>query len=606
MAFTGQTTEEMLGSGWTKAVHPEDLPVIFPRWMKAVAVGSTYTCEARVRRYDGEWRWMSVKALPIRDERDQLVEWFGVMVDITGRRNMEEAFRETSAVLERRVAERTESLRESEERFRQFMDNSPMIAWVKDEDGRYVYQNQKHAHWAGVQTGDWIGKDDTGLWPPALAEDIRRYDQAVLSSDRPIEIIKKTSDDHGEPRYWLTRKFPFRDAKGRRYVGGTGVDITEQRKIQKDLEKMDRFKDDFLATLAHELRTPLASIYNAAYLLKNVDNNRLLDIIARQASHLMRLADDLLDRSRISRGKISLRQETVSLGVISMEGVEACRSLIDKKQHRVAVTVPDEPLYVCGDPDRLLQIVINLVNNAAKYTPPGGDIVIGVARESDMAVLRVRDNGKGIPASALKSVFDFFSQVEDKSDRGSGLGIGLSVVQKLVSLHGGGVEARSEGLGKGAEFIVSLPLAVEQPGEAAEEAPLSPAQETNAGEDAPRVLIIENDRDFAAVFSETLEALGAMTRVVGDGPSGIAILDEFGPDLIFLDIDLPGLDGYETARRIRARNGDHSVTLAALTGKGRETDIARARDAGCDMHFTKPASIKALEQLLARARRNRR
>ena len=199
------------------------------------------------------------------------------------------------------------------------------------------------------------------------------------------------------------------------------MDITEQRKIQKDLEKMDRFKDDFLATLAHELRTPLASIYNAAYLLKNVDINRLLVIIARQASHLMRLADDLLDISRISRGKISLRQETVSLGVISMEGVEACRSLIDKKQHRVAVTVPDEPLYVCGDPDRLLQIVINLVNNAAKYTPPGGDIVIGVARESDMAVLRVRDNGKGIPASALKSVFDFFSQVEDKSDRGSGL-----------------------------------------------------------------------------------------------------------------------------------------------------------------------------------------
>lgn len=374
--------------------------------------------------------------------------------------------------------------------------------------------------------------------------------------------------------------------------------------MQESLLDADRRKDEFLAALAHELRTPLASIYNAALLLRNnrESGGYLLDVVVRQTNHLVRLVDDLLDISRIALDKIQLQRKNVSLGVIALRAADACRHLIDAKNQRISMNVQNDALVVFGDPVRLTQIIVNLLSNSARYTPAGGAIEVNVTSEEDVVCVSVRDNGAGIPAAALQNIFDPFSNSRGRSDA-EGLGLGLSLVRKLVSLHGGHVEAHSEGAGKGSVFVVRLPRVHEQPAPAQDDPPLavSPLRK-QANNRLLRVLVIEDDDDLANVFAMALTGLGATARVVGDGPSGIAIIEGFKPDVIFLDIGLPGIDGYETARRIRVKTCGHPITLVALTGWGQEKDRRRAKEAGFDLHLTKPASLEAIREVLERVR----
>jgi len=380
---------------------------------------------------------------------------------------------------------------------------------------------------------------------------------------------------------------------------GRAAIYLDNARLYRDAQEADRRKNEFLSMLAHELRNPLAPIRNAVQILRlrspgEPELQDVRDMIDRQVRQLIRLVDDLLDVSRITRGKIRLQAEPVDLTAVVQRAVETSRPLIDVRRHALTVSLPDQPLRVQGDPVRLAQVLGNLLNNAAKYTEDEGKIWLTVERANGEAVCRVRDTGLGIPPDMLASVFDLFTQVDQALDRSQGgLGIGLTLVKQLVELHAGRVQAHSAGLNQGSEFVVRLPaLAEESPrGVSANGAP-PPA-------DVPpcRVLVVDDNVDGAESLAVLLRLGGHDVRVCHDGPAGLALADEFRPGLVFLDIGLPGLDGYEVARRLRAQLGPDGIVLVALTGYGQEEDVLRARQAGFDHHLVKPADPAALTAL---------
>jgi signal transduction histidine kinase/DNA-binding response OmpR family regulator len=427
-----------------------------------------------------------------------------------------------------------------------------------------------------------------------------------------------------------------------------------------EIQEAGRLKDEFLAMLAHELRNPLAAISYADYMLEEIGSQdgrvaRLRSTISRQTAHLARLVDDLLDISRITRGKIELRKEPVDLGAVIRQAVETTSALIERRRHELSVSLPAEPVWVEADSTRLEQVLFNLLNNAAKYTEPGGRIWLSVeieggaeregARERGSkkkakggssispgspvtplldpplapreAVIRVRDTGVGIPPELLPRVFDLFTQAERTLDRSQGgLGIGLALVENLVRMHGGAVTASSAGPGAGSEFVVRLPVLP---------AGYVPAEEEAQGEGAAlrerqreghyaeafvwkrpapgatrllRVMIVEDNRDASDTLTEILENWGHTVRVAADGAAAIGEAPRYAPEVVLLDIGLPGMDGYEVARWFRQESGLSDVLLVALTGYGQEDDRRRAREAGFDLHLTKPVEPPELQRVL--------
>jgi signal transduction histidine kinase/ActR/RegA family two-component response regulator len=368
----------------------------------------------------------------------------------------------------------------------------------------------------------------------------------------------------------------------------------------REREEADRRKDEFLATLAHELRNPLAPIRNAVQILRLSQGGapaaaQLSEMMERQVGQMVRLVDDLLEVSRITRGKIELRRTRAALAAVIEAAIETSRPQIETSRHALGVELPPEPLYLDADATRLAQVFANLLNNAAKYTDPGGRITIEAAREGDEVAVCVRDTGMGIAPSALSRVFDMFVQADHASERmQGGLGIGLTLVRRLVEMHGGSVQARSEGPGKGSEFVVRLPLAAHPQGEAQGRAP-APPEPVKA---PPRVLVVDDNRDAAESLGMLLQMLGADVTVTHDGVAALEALGERLPRAVFLDLGMPGMDGYEVARRIRGRPEGAGLTLIALTGWGQERDRRQTRAAGFDHHLIKPADLSALRALL--------
>ncbi|MFT3767566.1 MAG: ATP-binding protein [Minicystis sp.] len=365
------------------------------------------------------------------------------------------------------------------------------------------------------------------------------------------------------------------------------------------LAEADRRKDEFLALLAHELRNPLAPIVTALALMREHEREpaavaRYRGVVERQVRQLSRLVDDLLDVSRITRGKIVLKRERTTVGAALACAIEASRPQIDARRHALAVSLPDEPLPVDADPVRLAQVFANLLNNAAKYTDPGGHIAVRAAREGLDVVVSVRDDGIGIPAEMLERVCDLFVQTDAaRGQAQGGLGIGLTLVKRLVELHGGRVEVRSEGAGRGTEVIVRLPAALSA---APTVAPAPPAPVAVAPR---RVLIVDDNVDAADSLADALRDAGHEVRVENDGPSAIAAVDAWLPDVAIVDIGLPGMDGYDVARSLRAAHPRPALRLVALTGYGQESDQRRAREAGFDAHLTKPADFERIAATLA-------
>jgi PAS domain S-box-containing protein len=375
----------------------------------------------------------------------------------------------------------------------------------------------------------------------------------------------------------------------------------ENAQLIEAMKEADRRKDEFLAMLAHELRNPLAPVRNAVQIMKrsipaaSPESQWAQDVIERQVQLMSRLVDDLLDVSRIASGKIELRRERLALATAVSNAVEATRPMIERGRHEFSLSVPPDPLYVEADAARLTQIFSNLLTNAAKYTDPGGRIHVKIERDGDWASVHVCDNGIGIPANMLGMVFEMFVQVERAGDHSQGgLGIGLTLVKRLVELQGGRVEARSAGLGEGSEFVVSLPLATERAepiGTATGSFPVPDLQ-------ARRILVVDDNKDAADSLAYLLRSTGSEVRVAYDGLEAVGAAVAFHADVVLLDIGLPKLYGYDVARKIRESKGK-DVLLIAITGWGQEEDRRRAKEAGFDHHFTKPVQFDALLRLIA-------
>jgi signal transduction histidine kinase/CheY-like chemotaxis protein len=375
--------------------------------------------------------------------------------------------------------------------------------------------------------------------------------------------------------------------------------LAERLRNEQALRAADRRKDEFLATLGHELRNPLAPISNSLEIMKlsgvfegNAQAEQAGAVMERQIHHLNRLVDDLLEVSRITRGIIEVRKEPLDLSTIVRAAVETSRPIINNLRHDLTVDLDPEPISIGGDPVRLTQVFANLLNNAAKYTNHGGHIAIRTRRENGEAVISVKDDGIGIAPHALTQVFDMFMQV-DRSTRRSqgGLGIGLTLVKSLVGMHGGAIEARSDGPGLGSEFIVRLPLLIEKPSTIASRAQVRPLP-------SRRILIVDDSRDGGESLAILLRVLGAVVALAHSGREALECVDTFHPDVVLLDIGMPGMDGYEVARRIRANPENRDIQLIALTGWGQDEDRRRSVAAGFNHHLVKPADIEQLRQLL--------
>jgi PAS domain S-box-containing protein len=632
--FTG-LPETVGNEGWGQILHPDDARPAGERWAASVATGTSFEMEIRLLdRRRQTYRWHLIRTVAARDETGKVVRWFGTGTDIHEQKRVEESARYLA-------------------------EASAALAGVVD----YESTLQKVATLAVPHFADWSAVDvfngghlrrlavahqDTEK--TQLAHELmRRYPPdpeapggvfAVLRTGKP-EVVGEITDDllvrgaKDEEHLRLIRSLGLKSyicvplvvsgntfgaltfataESGRRYTDADlalATDLAhraavavENTQLYQALREADRRKDEFLATLAHELRNPLAPIRNALQILKmpRVDAGtveRSLDMMERQVHHLVRMVDDLLDVSRVMRGKIELRRERFELATVVARAVETVQPLVDAQGHQLSVRLPPESLPVEADPVRLAQAVGNLLTNAAKYTEPGGRIWLIAERDGGVAVLRVRDTGIGISPAMLPRIFELFVQVDHTSTKAQGgLGIGLTLVKNLVEMHNGTVEAHSEGLGKGSEFVVRLPLSAQgldrvHDGEAGEQARESPSPS------GYRLMVVDDNQDAANSLAMLLELHGHEVRVAYSGMAALEMTKTYTPGVVFLDIGMPGMDGYEVARRLRQQPGLGNVVLAALTGWGQQADRRRTAEAGFNHHLVKPPEPQAIENVLA-------
>ncbi|HJQ83982.1 MAG TPA: MASE1 domain-containing protein [Candidatus Binatia bacterium] len=496
----------------------------------------------------------------------------------------------------------------SEERLRLALDAGRMGVWDWNILSGEVTWTENLAPIHGLAPGDFPGTIE-GFDALVHPEDRERVRGAIA---RAVEDATGYEVEFRNPRPdgtigWISGKgHVLHDASGRAVrMIGVGLDVTHRRRLEeqlreraRDLAEADRRKDEFLAMLAHELRNPLAPLSAALHLLATDagGRERFLAMAGRQVKQLVRLVDDLLDVSRITQGKITLRREPTTVEEVVGRAVETARPLIDSRGHAFTLSLPPDPVRLDADPARLAQVIANLLGNAAKYTPPGGAIWLTADHTDDEVVIRVRDTGAGLAPDLLPHVFDVFVQGDRALDRTrGGLGIGLTIVRRLVELHGGRVEAHSPGLGKGSEFVVHLPARpVSLP-----EAPLGAPGARSSTAAGLKVLVVEDNQDAAEGLAAVLGLWGHDVRLAFDGAAALEAAESWSPDVIVSDLGLPGMDGYELARRLRERPAFGKAVLVALSGYGQAEDRRRALDAGFDHHLVKPADLAALADILS-------
>lgn len=557
-----------------EAVFHKDKPFVFPDQPER---GVTY------------WDW-SLK--PIKDAEDAV----SILVF---------SLRETT-----RFKKAEEALRRSEERLRLAWQATRDVIWDWD-----ILHDSQRWNVAGTEVFGWSDVVDAPQTASWWLDRVHPVDRMRVTADFHA-VLDDPSADRWEDEYRfrradgdyarvLDRGFVLRDAEGQptRMIGAM-QDITSRKQAEEALQDADRRKDEFLATLAHELRNPLAPLRTGLEIFQIADGDtraqaQACAMMSRQLDHLVRLVDDLLDLSRIRSGRIVLRRERVALADSLHGAVETIRPFMDARGHTLELDVPAEPLVVEGDVLRLTQVFANLLDNAAKYTDPGGRIRVGAARDQQDVLVTVTDNGIGIAASLLPRVFDMFIQDHATVQGQGGLGIGLNLVQRLVAMHGGEATARSAGRGLGSTFVVRLPLvesaAIERPTVIADAAPAQPTGRQ-------RILIVDDNHDVADSLAMMLTLLGQEVRLAYDGLTALSIAVDFRPSVILLDLGMPTLDGFETAERIRAAPWGREILLVALTGRGQEDDQRRSRAAGFDIHLVKPLAPRVLTDLLAHLR----
>lgn len=564
-------------------VHPDHREPVLTELRRCHELGQDFDLELKIIWPDGTERWIYDRGRALRDHTGRPVLMTGACVDIT----------------ERKLAE--QDIRERELMLRAVTDNSPDMLARFDRDLRHVFVNPAVERLSGRPASDFLGRTYRQLGMPAHL--CRLWDDAltsVFSRGQPVSI-EFEYQGVDQLRYFSSRCIPETGPGGLvEHVLCVAHDRTAERLAYQALRDADRRKDEFLATLAHELRNPLAPLRNGLSILRRLggtdDVVRVRDMMERQLAHMVRLVDDLLDVSRVTTGKVTLRKEFVTLQTAVQFAVEATRPLVEAAAHRLEIELPASSVWVHGDQTRLSQVVSNLLTNAAKYTPPGGHIKLTVATRGAQAVIEVADSGVGIPADSLGHVFEMFSQVNASLERSQGgLGIGLALVRALVELHNGDVSVRSDGAGQGSTFQVRLP--------AVDDALINrnflPALMADVPAKPRRILAVDDNEDAVSSLAEMLKLDGHTVRVALDGRSALRTIEEFHPDFVLLDIGMPGLDGHEVARRLRSIPKFSTTRLVALTGWGSEEDKALAAAAGFDFHLTKPVSVAALHLVLS-------
>lgn len=566
--------------------------------------------EQHIQRFDGAHGHILVSCAPIISPEGQLLGALSVFVDITELKRVEKE-RADLLVREQAARSRAEIL---QERLEVTLKSIGDAVIATDATGSVTFLNPVAERLTG-----WTN-DEAHAHPLAeVFNIINEYTR--LPVENPVQKVVQEGKTVGLANHTILiakggseasiadSAAPIRDKKGT-LLGVVLVfrDVTEDRKgeialreSQEGLKEADRRKDEFLAMLAHELRNPLAPISTAAHLLRartgdRADLKRPAEVLMRQVEHMTKLVDDLLEVSRITRGKIRLEKGPLDAAMVVNRAVELSRPLIDAKKHGLTVSLPQEPGWINADPTRLAQVLGNLLNNAAKYTPDRGQITVAVERTDHEVVFRVRDTGIGIKKEQIPTLFQLFAQGDTSLDRAQGgLGIGLTLARGLIELHGGTLEATSEGLGKGSEFVVRMPALSERPASTDQTAFTSSLTRL----EPCRIVVVDDNVDAAETLEELLTDAGHKVKVVYDGLSALEAVRSFQPDTVLLDIGLPKLDGYEVARQLRNEHG-RKLLLVAVTGYGQEEDRQRAKSAGFDHHLVKPIDVKDLSDVLAR------
>jgi PAS domain S-box-containing protein len=579
----GYSEPEILGQPFARLFTPEDLEQGRPEEELHQAQTAMRAADDRWHvRQDGARTWVNGSLTALRDGTGALRGFAKVCRDLT----LQKLAQEQRAWLA------------------SIVDSSEDAIISKTLDGTITSWNPAAQRLYGWSAAEAVGRPIALLMPPDRPDELPAIMERLRRGERVehFETVRLRKD--GTRVDISVTVSPVRDAEGR-VVGASAIarDIGERKRLEAALREANRHKDEFLAVLAHELRNPLAPIRNALDAIRRRGAERRqavrqgLDIIDRQAAQLGRLVDDLTDASRIALGKVKLDPRPVEVAAVVAHAVETCRPLVDARRQELHVTLPPYPVRLHGDPARLAQVLGNLLTNAAKYTPEGGHVWLSAERQGGEVVLRVRDDGIGISPQMLPRVFDLFTQGEQALNLSAGgLGIGLTLVQRLVELHGGSVEAHSAGPGTGSEFVIRLPLPAEAP-PAAAAGPAGGAGGLPAA--TRRVLVVDDNADAAESLAMVLRLEGHEVLCVHEGAAVLEAARQFRPDTVLLDIALPGgPTGYELAGGLRQEPGLRGVLLVAVTGLGREEDKLRARQAGFHAHLTKPADPGALRALL--------
>ena len=575
----GYSSAELQQRTFLQLTHPDDLAAAQETLAGlATEKASDAVLETRCVRKDGIVIWSLTTITMLREVSGRPRRLIGIVEDITNRKLAEEAQARLVAVIA-----------SSDDSIISMTMEGVVLSWNRGAELMY-----------GYAPSEMIGHTTAILIPDNRLDEEPGILSRIRAGERieHFETIRRRKD--GALLDVSIAVSPIEDTRGI-IVGASKItrDITERKRTEAALLETDRRKDEFLATLAHELRNPLAPIRQAALLSRaegatEAQKRWSHDVISRQVHHMSLLLDDLLDVSRITRGTLELRLEMASLRDIVDAAVETARPSIDAKRHRFSVVLPGEPLQMLVDPLRMAQILSNLLTNAAKYTDPAGQIELRAECGDEQVTFVVADSGIGIPPQAMSSVFEMFSQVKSAQDRSEGgLGIGLALAKGLVQLHGGEIEAYSAGIGRGSQFTIRLPRRVQA---------IRSTAGADRGAHAPvpsrRILVADDNRDAAQSLAMLLELEGHEVRVEYDGRGAMAAFADFAPHVALLDIGMPGLSGYEVARMIRQRDDGDAVTLIALTGWGQERDKALAQAAGFNHHFTKPIEPERINEIL--------
>jgi len=596
--MTGYAREEVIGKTPRILDGPKTDPAVLDRLRKDCAAGKVFNGETIKYRKDGSEFHLEWTAGPVRKERGEVTHIVATQRDVTERRRIEEA------------------LRRSEVEFRSLFELSAIGMAQVSRDFKYFRVNRKFCQLLGYSEQELLRLTFLDITHPDDREVSAEQVSAGFAGELAgAHLEKRYVRKDGEIIWALVNWAIIPDAEGRpMHTVASVQDITARKRAEEalreserrtqehaaELADLHRRKDEFLAMLSHELRNPLSPILNAAHILRlQKDENPLQQqaraVIERQVDQLSRLVNDLLEVSRVITGTIRLRPERLDVRGVVEQAVESARPLVDQRGHRLFVSLPSEAVWLEGDVARLEQVVVNLLNNAAKYTNEGGNIWVNLRPEGDEVALRVRDTGVGIAPELLPRVFDLFTQADRTPDRSQGgLGIGLSLTQRLVELHRGRIEAHSAGPGQGSEFIVRLPvLRASEMGTDT----TSAGTAKRAARDW-RVLVVDDNVDAANMIAMMLQLFGHRTETVYSAQSALDMAVEYRPDFVVLDIGLPGMDGYEVARRLRQTPELKDIRLIAATGYGQDADRQRSEEAGFDYHLVKPIDPEKLQTVL--------